>query len=410
MTKNINNWVLISLTFALILISSTAFANKTVFIQQIPRINGISINPEKPSSFLVASFSGVFSISNDSRAQLVTLDPIGLTELVRHPEKPLTLFSSGYRSETEKLGIVRSDDGGKSWAPISKGSKGPVAFYAMAMSPSHPQVIYGAGAENELQFSSDGGRNWKIIGNTPDQVFDIAVSRDNPDKIYLATRAGLFESDTGGKEWNPAHIVRRPTTMVNVSDDGTLRAFIYGFGLVTATKEAPLSWVKSSYKFADRALMDIAVSPINPSSIFGVSDTGVVFKSVDSGESWKSVEGISYSSAKNISEGRKLYNENCIACHGVQGSGEKNESVSETGKNDLPLAPSLNDIGHTWHHSDEQLINTILNGSTPNGRMPAWKENGIDRQKAEDLVAYIKSLWNFRSLSCQGPRHMTCLQ
>jgi len=29
--------------------------------------------------------------------------------------------------------------------------------------------------------------------------------------------------------------------------------------------------------------------------------------------------------------------------------------------------------------------------------------------EARNVVAYIKSLWNFRSLACQGARHMRCM-
>ena len=51
----------------------------------------------------------------------------------------------------------------------------------------------------------------------------------------------------------------------------------------------------------------------------------------------------------------------------------------------------------------------ILNGSSRNERMIAWKET-LSRDDAEYLVAYIKSLWSFRSLACQGGRHMACMR
>ncbi|MDP7547930.1 MAG: hypothetical protein QGF20_11605, partial [Alphaproteobacteria bacterium] len=76
----------------------------------------------------------------------------------------------------------------------------------------------------------------------------------------------------------------------------------------------------------------------------------------------------------------------------------------------LPLAPALDDSAHGWHHPDAQLIATILNGSPRNPRMAPWKEHGLSRDDARSLVAYIKSLWNFRSLACQGSRHMRCMR
>ena len=73
------------------------------------------------------------------------------------------------------------------------------------------------------------------------------------------------------------------------------------------------------------------------------------------------------------------------------------------------VAPALNDDAHAWHHPDRQLIEMILNGSSRNQRMIAWKAT-LSRENAENLVAYIKNLWSFRSLACQGGRHMKCMR
>jgi mono/diheme cytochrome c family protein len=71
-------------------------------------------------------------------------------------------------------------------------------------------------------------------------------------------------------------------------------------------------------------------------------------------------------------------------------------------------APALDDSAHGWHHSDDGLVGTILNGSPRNPRMMPFKEL-VSEDDARNLVAYIKSLWSFRSLACQGSRHMGCM-
>ena len=73
-------------------------------------------------------------------------------------------------------------------------------------------------------------------------------------------------------------------------------------------------------------------------------------------------------------------------------------------------APALNASAHAWHHTDEALEKTILDGSPRAPRMAAWKNSGISTGDAQDLVAYIKSLWTRRELDCQGPKHMQCMQ
>lgn len=110
---------------------------------------------------------------------------------------------------------------------------------------------------------------------------------------------------------------------------------------------------------------------------------------------------------ESAKRGQALYETYCQACHGAQGVGEPVIPWSIR----LPgyySAPALDDSQHAWHHSDEQLAHTILEGSPRSDRMPGWKQL-ISHQDALDLVAYIKSLWGARALECQGPKHMSCM-
>lgn len=69
------------------------------------------------------------------------------------------------------------------------------------------------------------------------------------------------------------------------------------------------------------------------------------------------------------------------------------------------VAPPLDDSAHGWHHSDANLAQTIMTGSSRNPRMMAFKDT-VPETDTRNLVAYIKSLWSPRSLACQGARHM----
>ena len=69
----------------------------------------------------------------------------------------------------------------------------------------------------------------------------------------------------------------------------------------------------------------------------------------------------------------------------------------------------LDETSHAWHHGAEQLIEMILDGTSHSRtRMPVWR-NILSEQDAADLVAYMKSLWSDRIVSCQGPKHMDCM-
>ena len=106
------------------------------------------------------------------------------------------------------------------------------------------------------------------------------------------------------------------------------------------------------------------------------------------------VEGRWYT-ALQISEGKKVFSNNCAACHGSQGQG-----LTENWKKSMPDGsyppPPLNGTAHAWHHSKEQLLRTINTGGIPlGGVMPAFADKLTEKEK-EAVMAYFMSLWTDR--------------
>lgn len=110
---------------------------------------------------------------------------------------------------------------------------------------------------------------------------------------------------------------------------------------------------------------------------------------------------------KRIASGKILYEQYCQSCHGVRGIGEP---VAPIGIRNPAyfIAPALDGSQHAWHHTDEDLIKNILEGSPRTKRMAPWNKV-LSENDARDLVDYMKSLWGPRELECQGPKHMQCM-
>ena len=112
--------------------------------------------------------------------------------------------------------------------------------------------------------------------------------------------------------------------------------------------------------------------------------------------------------SKSVARGKQTYDSYCVACHKRDGVGEPTVpwSIRRTG---FIEAMPLDETSHAWHHGDEQLMGMILDGTARSKtRMPVWR-NILSEQDAADLVAYLKSLWSDRIVSCQGPKHMDCM-
>jgi mono/diheme cytochrome c family protein len=97
-----------------------------------------------------------------------------------------------------------------------------------------------------------------------------------------------------------------------------------------------------------------------------------------------------------LARGAALYAANCQSCHGD----------AHTGAGRLPHVPSHGPDGHTWHHSDRNLTEIILDGSGEMGdmmrrmegvpedapRMPAWRGK-LSEADIAAILAYIKAGW-----------------
>ena len=108
-----------------------------------------------------------------------------------------------------------------------------------------------------------------------------------------------------------------------------------------------------------------------------------------------------------VVQGKTLYKKHCIECHQKDGVGEMPIPLGIRHP-DYVTAMPLNETSHAWHHGDIQLVNTILNGTRRTKRMPVFGKV-LSKEEANDVVAYVKSLWSPRIIACQGPKHMSCM-
>jgi mono/diheme cytochrome c family protein len=101
--------------------------------------------------------------------------------------------------------------------------------------------------------------------------------------------------------------------------------------------------------------------------------------------------------AAEIALGQELYALHCASCHGPELQGEANwQAQNEDGSF---RAPPHDAGGHTWHHGDSLLLETIRLGGARlpeniggTSAMPAFAGVLNERQMAA-ILTYIKSTW-----------------
>jgi photosystem II stability/assembly factor-like uncharacterized protein len=250
--------------------------------------HGIAVDPADPSRLYLATHHGLYAVEPDGSATQLSpvQDFMGFTP---HPTDPSILYASGHPAGGGNLGFIASEDGGKSWSQLAEGAGGPVDFHQMDVSPADPETIYGAYGEN-LQISRDGGKEWQVVGPVPEGLIALAASSTAPGALYAATQSGLLKSDDGGMNWQEAYWLRQPATMVHVTPDGAVYAFLVGTGLIRTT-EPKLSWQTVSASFGDEYVLHFAVDPITKGQLYAVTmhpqtHRQSIVASRDGGKTW----------------------------------------------------------------------------------------------------------------------------
>lgn len=249
---------LVGLAAAAILVGYTFPTGETTVaaLAEDTHFHGIAVDPRDANRLYLATHHGMFVVGPDGTAKRVSERDDDFMGFTPHPADPDVLYASGHPSRGGNLGFIVSRDGGKTWSKLADGVGGPVDFHQMAISKADPRIVYGV--YGELQKSTDGGRSWSRVGPAPEGIIGLAASSMNVDRLYAATQHGLMISTDGGHRWRPAHEARQAATMVHVTLDGAVYAFIAGIGFVRA-EEPDLNWMSLGNGFRSEYVQHLAV-------------------------------------------------------------------------------------------------------------------------------------------------------
>jgi len=108
-------------------------------------------------------------------------------------------------------GIWETKDGGKNWEPRTD-DQPSLSTGAIAFDPRNPLIVYAGTGEGDsfsvlgvgILRSTDGGTTWALHARAPFEgigFYDLVVDPLNGNHLLAATTAGLFESTNGGTTW-----------------------------------------------------------------------------------------------------------------------------------------------------------------------------------------------------------------
>lgn len=198
-------------------------------LRDTERISAIAIHPQNPDIVYVGALGHAFG-PNENRGVYMTTDggktwtktlyidkEHGVSDLEMDATNPNILYAGmwsferkpwTHRSGSEKGGLFRSIDGGRTWAKLTNGLPKLIGRIGVRAAPSNPNVVYALleAKDGTLYRSDDRGETFKQVSKNSGIVSRgfyytrVRVDPTNENHIY-AVASTLYESIDGGKSF-----------------------------------------------------------------------------------------------------------------------------------------------------------------------------------------------------------------
>ena len=198
-------------------------------LKDTEHISAIAIHPQNPDIVYVGALGHAFG-PNDERGVFMTTDggktwmktlyidkEHGVSDLEIDPTNPNILYAGmwsferkpwTHRSGSEKGGLFKSIDGGRTWNKLTNGLPKLIGRIGVRVAPSNPNVVYAIveAKEGTLYRSDDRGDTFKQLSKQTNIVSRgfyytrLRIDPNNENHIY-AVASTLFESIDGGKSF-----------------------------------------------------------------------------------------------------------------------------------------------------------------------------------------------------------------
>lgn len=277
-----------------------------------PYISQLYIDPLVPTRLFSVTEGGLLYRSSDSGATWAR-SSTGLPDesnypqlgtMAFHPSAPDTLYVTSIRTyhlQPGVVGVYRSSDGGTTWASISTQN----LIISLVIDPTNPQQMYagcslfiasgGLSSGGGTLRSSDGGATWEAINSgLPEKtsIPTLLLESGTPSTLYALSASTIYKSTNSGTSWTskvaglPSHDASNPLTALATDPQNPLTFYTSDAdGLYKTTDGADL-WAKVS-SGPPSSITTLMVHPASAATIYAGTDTFGIFRSADSGATWR---------------------------------------------------------------------------------------------------------------------------
>lgn len=299
----------------------------------------------------VGTIDSVWKSTNDGASFTQQNLAIGLNDQVLcvkvDPSNSMTLWCGVADAlGGQPINVMRSLDGGASWANRTPPLSSPQNCYGIAIDPTNSDRVFavfgGSFGGGQVWTTASAGTNWtnRSAGLPANPIRDVAHDGTRVlvcgGQLFGSQNVGLYTSSNNGQNWTALHDGTWPTRVIHdieINAADPMRILLATVKGVFESTTGGTSWSFSVAGSGGYSANSVRFDPLNASRIFvGVSSAGVV-RSSDG--------GVSYGQS---SAGIQQLNTVSVAANGLD---DQQLAVAFQGLNDGGVFTS-NDGGATW--------------------------------------------------------------
>jgi photosystem II stability/assembly factor-like uncharacterized protein len=332
-------------------------------------------------------------------------------------------------------GVWKTTDGGTTWTPLTD-NQPSLAVGSIAIDPQNPQTIYvGTGEENfnfDAYFgagilkSTDGGATWATIGTGPEDgpfgpkpyfyggyVGSIAVDPQNSQVLLAAVSevsnlGGVWRSADGGQTWTQIGLGLPTQVFFDPTNGNVAYAAITESGVYKSTN-AGLNWTADNgtgtnvLNVTNSFKISVALDPAHTSTLYasvtsypntsGGSSVLGFYKTTDGGANWIAIWTTTASTSSNFpstycapaGEPGQCWYDNVVAVDPASSALFVGGSFEATSTSESGALWRSNDGGSTWSDADPPPSSSSVQALHPDlhaiafagGRMYVATDGGL---------------------------------
>ncbi|MBC7232613.1 MAG: hypothetical protein H5T68_05175 [Chloroflexi bacterium] len=168
----------------------------------------------------------------------------------------------------------------QSWVRLNPPAVEVNKILSLAMRPGNPYAIYVGTDGQGLYVTEDEGRSWSELTQELGSlhIYDIAISKEQPRLMYVATEDGVYRSTDAGLTWTKLGLVtrgRRVNTIALHPDAEDVLFVGLQYGAAYYTMDGGLNWSPMKRGLGDITILWLAVDPQNTSILWAGTTDGI---------------------------------------------------------------------------------------------------------------------------------------